>query len=479
MRMTREEYIKTLAALSAGSLLPKNLLANLLQGDLKRSDFGKDFIWGVATASYQIEGGWNEDGKGESNWDHFTHKHKGKIKTHENGDVADDYYHRYESDLQLMHSMNIPAHRFSVGWSRILPQGTGTINQKGIDFYNRVIDKCLKENIEPWLTCYHWDMPQALEEKGGWTNRESIKWFEEYVGVITKSYGDRVKNWMVINEPLSFTLAGYMMGMHAPGKIGFKNFYSSIHHVTMAQSAGGRVIRNNVKSANIGTTFSCAPVVGYKNKHANNEAAKRVDVIANRLFIEPVLGMGYPVKDLPALKHVVKYMKEDDAEKIKFDFDFIGIQNYTRLVAKNFGLLPIVHALQIKPSKLTNEPLTEMGWEIYPEGMYDIIKQFAAYPGVKKMIITENGAAEKDQWVNGEINDTLRLKYIQDYLKQVLRAKREGIDIGGYFVWSFLDNFEWAEGYRPRLGIVGVDYKTQQRVIKASGKWYSDFLKGK
>jgi beta-glucosidase len=307
------------------------------------------------------------------------------------------------------------------------------VNEKGVDFYNRVIDKCLKENIEPWLTCYHWDSPQALDAKGGWTNRDSLKWFEEYVDVITRRFGDRVKNWMVINEPLSFTLAGYMMGMHAPGKIGFKNFYSSIHHVTMAQGVGGRVIRNNVANANIGTTYSCAPIVGYKNKPANNAAAKRVDVVANRMFIEPVLGMGYPVKDLPALKHVEKYIKEDDEQKVKFDFDFIGVQNYTRMVAKSFAFTPIVHALQIKPSKLSDE-LTEMHWEINPEGMYDILKQFAAYPGVKKIVITENGAAENDKWVNGEINDTMRLKYIQDYLAQVLRAKRDGVNVGGYFV---------------------------------------------
>jgi beta-glucosidase len=283
---------------------------------------------------------------------------------------------------------------------------------------------------------------------------------------------------MVINEPLSFTLAGYMLGIHAPGTFGFKSFYKAIHHVTMAQGIGGRAIRTNVKNANIGTTYSCAPVDGWKNKPANIAAAKRVDVVANRMFIEPVLGMGYPVKDLPALKQVLKYVKEDDEQKVKFDFDFIGVQNYTRMVAKNFSLLPIVHALQIKPSKITDR-LTEMHWEVNPEGMYRILKQFAAYPGVKKIIITENGEAVKDELVNGEINDPVRLQYIKDYLQQVLKAKNEGVPVDGYFIWSLLDNFEWAEGYRPRLGIVGVDYKTQQRIVKTSGKWYRDFLAGK
>lgn len=476
--MTRENYLKLMAIIGAGSLIPQKLVAEFMADDeLRRSQFGKDFIWGVATAAYQIEGGYNEDGKGESNWDYFTHHHKNKIKTHENGDVADDFYHRYNTDLELMHSLNIPAHRFSIAWSRILPAGTGAVNQKGLDFYNRVIDKSLKEKIEPWVTCYHWDMPEALEKKGGWTNRESLKWFEEYVDVISRSFGDRVRNWMVINEPLSFTLAGYMLGIHAPGTFGFKSFYASIHHVTMAQAIGARAIRKNVNNANIGTTFSCAPVDGWKNTPANNAAAKRVDVISNRLFIEPVLGMGYPVKDLPALKHVLKYVKDDDEQKVKFDFDFIGLQNYTRLMAKHFALLPIVHALQIKPSRLTDR-LTEMHWEVNPEAMYRIIKQFAAYPGVRKIIITENGEAVKDEVVNGEINDVARLQYIRDYLKQILKAKNEGIDVGGYFIWSFLDNFEWAEGYRPRLGIVGVDYKTQARIVKTSGKWYRGFLAG-
>ncbi len=475
--MNREEYLKLTTLFAAGSMLPKSLLAEFtLTDELKRSDFGKDFVWGTATAAYQIEGAWNEDGKSESNWDHFTHYHKHKIKTHENGDVADDFYHRYESDIELMRKMNIEAYRFSTAWSRILPNGTGAVNAQGIDFYNRVIDKCLKENITPWLTCYHWDMPQVLEAKGGWTNREMLKWFEEYVHVLTNHFGDRVKNWMVINEPLSFTLAGYMVGLHPPGTFSFKNFYAAIHHVTMAQSIGGRLIRNQVKNAHVGTTFSCMPVDGWKEKSANIEAAKRLDVVTNRMFIEPTLGMGYPVKDLPALKHVLKYVLEDDEQKVKFDFDFIGLQNYTRLMVKNFGLTPIVHALQIKPHKLTSDSLTQMGWEVYPEGMYRIIQQFASYAGVKKIVITENGAGFDDVVTNGEVHDPKRTQYIQDYLKQILRAKREGAKIGGYFIWSFMDNFEWAEGYRPQLGIVRVDYKTQERIVKDSGKWYSHFL---
>ncbi len=475
--MTREEWIKLSAVFGAGTLLPKGLLAELIaENELKRSDFGKDFVWGTASAAYQIEGGWNADGKGESIWDHFVH-HTHKIKRHETADVADDFYHLYNSDIELMHKMNIPASRFSIGWSRVIPQGTGQINQKGIDFYNRVIDKCLKENIEPWVTCYHWDLPQALQEKGGWINRDVIKWFEEYVDVCARNFGDRVKNWMVFNEPAAFTALGYLLGMHAPGKFGFKSFWPAVHHTVMCHGAGGRILKSGVKNGNIGTTFSCSSVDAWKDKEINKKAAVRGDVMINRLFIEPTLGLGYPVKDLPALKHIEKYIKDDDAKKMPFEFDFIGLQNYNRDVVKYLGLVPGLHGINVSPKKL-GHPITDMGWEVYPEGIYRIIKMFADYMGVKKIFITENGAAFKDTVVNGEIHDPERTQFIKDYLQNVLKAKREGANVGGYFIWSFTDNFEWADGYRPKFGIVGVDYKTEQRIVKDSGKWYAEFLKG-
>lgn len=477
--MTREQYLKLTAALAAGSLLPHSLWAQLLADEeLKRSDFGNNFVWGTATAAYQIEGAWNVDGKGESIWDHFTHYRKGKIKTRENGDVACDFYHRYESDIELMRQMHIPASRFSIGWSRILPQGTGSINQKGIDFYHRVIDKCLKENVTPWITCYHWDLPQALEEKGGWANRDSIRWFEEYVDIISRSYGDKVKNWMVFNEPMAFVPLGYLIGMHAPGHVNFGKFYKAVHNVVMCHGAGGRILRNNVKGGNIGTTFSCSHIDAKNDKPANIKAARRADAFINRLFIDPVMGLGYPKQDLPACKHIEKHMQPGDEALMKFDFDFIGLQNYSRMVVYNLGLIPIIHFANV-PAKKLGHPITDMGWEVYPEGIYQLLKKYAAYPNMPQLMITENGAAFPDTVQNGEVNDTQRLQFIQDYLRQVLRAKREGVNVGGYFIWSFMDNFEWAEGYRPRFGIVHTDFTTQQRTIKSSGKWYSNFLQGR
>ena len=476
--MNRRELIKKtiLAGLATG--ISPQLFSSALKYPpvLNKHDFGKNFIWGAATAAYQIEGAWNLDDKGESVWDHFTHTKRNKIKTKENADVACDFYHRYESDIDLMRSMNIPNFRFSIAWTRVLPQGTGEVNQKGINFYNRVIDKCLSVGIEPWVTLYHWDLPQALQNKGGWENREVCDWFAEFTELCTKHFGDRVKNWMVFNEPAAFTALGYMLGIHAPGKYGLKRFLKAAHHTVLCHGIGGRIIRKNVSNANIGTTFSCSSIDAWKDKPANIRAAKREDVLLNRLFIEPVLGMGYPWKDLPALKKIEKYMQPEDASNMKFDFDFIGLQNYTRQVARNFPFVPLIGAVNISPKKLGND-ITDMNWEVYPEGIYRILKQFSAYPGVKNIIVTENGAAFPDNIEGNTVKDEKRLKFIQDYLGQVLKAKNDGVPVTGYFVWSFLDNFEWAEGFRPRFGLVHVDFNTQKRTVKDSGLWLKEFLK--
>ncbi|MDO9184889.1 MAG: GH1 family beta-glucosidase [Bacteroidia bacterium] len=475
--MNRRELIKKTILASVATGLSSGLLARQLRFApvISRNDFGKDFVWGAATAAYQIEGAWNEEGKGESVWDHFTHNKKNRIKTRENGDAACDFYHRYESDIDLLSSMNIPAFRFSIAWSRILPSGTGAVNQKGIDFYSRLIDKCLKAGVEPWVTLYHWDIPQALEEKGGWENRDVCNWFAEYVELCTKHFGDRVKNWMVFNEPMAFTALGYMLGVHAPGKRGMKGFLKAAHHTVLCHGIGGRIIRKNVPNAHIGTTFSCSPIDAWKEKPANIRAAKREDVLINRLFIEPVLGMGYPIKDLPAIKKIEKYMLPEDAKNMAFDFDFIGVQNYSRLVARDLGIVPLVRAVNVNPKKLGHD-VTEMNWEVYPEGIYRILKQFADYSTIKKLIVTENGAAFRDEVAENGVKDPKRQKFLQDYLEQVLKAQKEGVPVKGYFVWSFMDNFEWAEGYRPRFGLVHVDFNTQKRTIKDSGLWFKEFL---
>jgi beta-glucosidase len=481
--MERRDFLKLSALLTAGGLLPQDSIKafNFLSGEnFTKADFGKDFNWGVAAAAYQIEGAWNADGKGPSVWDHFTQNKKHKIKTRENGNIACDFYNRYQNDIALINELNFKIFRFSTAWSRILPAGTGAINQKGLDFYHKVIDSCLEKNVEPWITLYHWDLPLALERKGGWANREIINWFSEYADLLTKTYGDKVKNWMILNEPMAFTALGYLIGMHAPGKIAPTKFLKAAHHTAMVQAEAARIVRSNVQNANIGTTYSCSHIRPASDAKADKNAAHRMNSLLNRLYIEPALGLGYPTDNFPYLKNINNFVKEGDMEKLKFEFDFIGLQNYTQVVTKHAAFIPFLAANQVKPERrgVQAENITEMGWEVYPEGIYNIIKQFSKYKNIPPIIITENGAAFKDKVeTDGKIKDNERIAFFKKYLAEVLRAKKEGIDIRGYFVWTLMDNFEWAEGYKPRFGLVHVDFETQKRRVKDSGYWFQKFLK--
>lgn len=444
---------------------------------LRKEDFGPHFKWGVAVAAYQIEGAHDLDGKGLSIWDVFTST-KGKIKDAHHGNIACDFYNSYQDDIALIKKLNIPNFRFSISWARILPHGTGEINQAGIDYYNAVINHCLALGIEPWLTLYHWDLPHELEKKGGWTNRSVIQWFQEFVEICATKFGDRVKNWMIMNEPVVFTGAGYFLGIHAPGKRGMKNFLPAIHFTTLSIAAGARRLRQICPEANIGTTFSCSYIQPYRACKRDLKAADRVDALLNRLFIEPLLGLGYPEKELPVLKGIKKIMLPQDEKDMIFDFDFIGIQNYTREIIKNSWLVPYVNASLVTAEK-RNVITTDMKWEVYPEAIYQMIKKFNQYPQIRKLMITENGAAFPDFMINEVINDDERTKYIRDNLRQVLRAKKEGYNIEGYFAWTLTDNFEWAEGFNPRFGLIYVDFETQKRTIKRSGLWYASFLDSK
>ncbi len=442
--------------------------------DITRESFGRDFHWGVATAAYQVEGGFAADGKGLSIWDEFTDR-KRKISGNEHGRIACDHYHRYYEDILLMKQMNIPDYRFSISWSRIFPDGCGQVNRKGVEFYHRVIDCCLEAGIEPWITLYHWDLPLKLQEKGGWVNRDIIGWFSEYTAFCVREYGDRVQRWMVLNEPMVFTGAGYFLGMHAPGKKGLNNFLASAHHAALCQSAGGRIIKSWKSTLQAGTTFSCSLVEPYRDTAADRQAQVRVDALLNRMFIEPLLGYGYPSADASVLRRMERFMRDGDEQQLSFAMDFIGIQNYTRELVRYDFFTPFLQAKIVHASR-RNVPLTEMGWEVYPPSIYLLLKKYARYENIPPMVITESGAAFRDELVNGFVEDKNRLAYLKDHLQQVLSAKSEGVIVDGFFVWSFLDNFEWAEGYRPRFGLVHVDFTSLQRTIKSSGNWYSKFL---
>lgn len=443
---------------------------------LTKAPFGTDFVWGVSTAAYQIEGGYLQDGKGFSIWDDFVRK-RGKIANKEHGDVACDFYHRYQDDLQLMADMNIHNHRFSIAWSRIFPAGRGEVNQAGIDYYNRLIDAMLDLGITPWITLYHWDLPSSLEIKGGWTNRDVVAWFGEYVACCVKHFGDRVKHWMVLNEPMVFTGAGYFLGIHAPGRRGLNAFLAATHHAALAQAHGARVIKSLQPEGTVGTTFSTSHIEPFSDRERDLVAAKKADAMLNRLFVEPLLGMGYPTDDISALRKIEKFMNAEDEQDLKFDMDFVGVQNYTREIVQHSYFVPYLRAKLVTAQK-RKVPTTTMNWEVYPESIYHILKKFSAYANMPPLMVTENGASFPDMLENGKVNDAARVQYLQNAITHIKRAQQEGVDVRGYFVWTFLDNFEWAEGYHPRFGLVHVDFETQRRTRKASGNWYADFLHG-
>jgi beta-glucosidase len=444
---------------------------------INKESFGTDFNWGVSTAAFQIEGAAQKHGKGLSIWDDFITKNKSRLKN-QHADIACDYYHKYPEDIYLIKSLNIPNYRFSLSWSRILPNGTGKINQQGIDFYKRIIDYCLELNIEPWITLYHWDLPLALQQKGGWSNRDVVDWFSDYVELCVKQFGYAVKNWIVLNEPMVFTGAGYFLGVHAPGIKNLEKFLGAVHHAALCQSAGAKIIKSISEKNKVGTSISYSHIEPYRMFHDKDEqAAKRVDAILNRLFLDPLVGRGYPINDLPFLNNIEKYIKQNDESNLSFDMDFIGLQNYTREMVKFSPIIPLVHAKIIKASKRKVDSYTLMDWEVYPRSIYLSLKRLNEYHEIKQIIITENGAAFTDSVHEGKINDNKRQKYIEDHIAQVYQAKKEGVKVGGYFVWTLTDNFEWAEGYLPKFGLIHVDFSTQKRTIKDSGHWYSAFLK--
>lgn len=443
-----------------------------------RADFGADFRWGVATASYQIEGARNADGKGPSIWDTFTHRKRWPIptiRTGETGDVACDFYHRYRDDVRTTASLGFNAKRFSVSWPRILPAGTGATNTAGLDFYARIVDACLEDGLEPWITLYHWDLPQALQDRGGWANRDILGWFEEYVGVVASHLGDRVKRWMIFNEPLSFCAGGYLVGAHAPGVISRQKFLATVHHVNLCQAVGARVLRDRVAGAIVGTTHVCMPIQTAGDKPRHQRAQRSLDALMNRVYVEPNLGLGYPVRDCAFLKPIERYVKADDDAAVQVDFDFMGAQYYTR--AKALALpVPGTGALPWLGRDYRHYDINAMGQTMQPDGLYESLERLHAYGRFPSIVVTENGTAVPDVVEGGRVHDLRRIDYLRRHLQEVLRAKQDGVPVDGYFCWTLLDNFEWAEGTEMRFGLVYTDFATQERIVKDSGYWFRDLL---
>jgi beta-glucosidase len=437
-------------------------------------NFESTFLWGVAIAAQQNEGAWNVDGRGPSIWDVFARK-AGKIKGGAKPYDSCNFYYRYKDDLLLVKALGFTVFRFSFSWSRLLPEGIGKPNKKGVAFYHRVIDECLLLGLTPFVTLYHWDLPYELEKQGGWVSHHMNHWFSKYVQFCAEEFGDKVKHWIVLNEPFGFTSLGYMLGRHAPGKTGLNNFFKAIHHAALAQADGGRIMKAHVNKSYVGTTFSCSEIIPHSERPEDIAAANRADILFNRLFIEPLLGKGYPtgfeLMDKLQLHNIAwKY-----TDRLKFEMDFIGLQNYFPIVIKHNRFIPFVQASEVKAAT-RKVPHTTLGWEINPNSFYNIIKRFWKYGAIKEIIISENGAAFHDKLQNGRVNDHQRILYFKEHIAAMHKAKKEGVNIKGYFAWTLMDNFEWAEGYKARFGLIHVDNKTQLRTTKESGYWFRDFL---
>jgi beta-glucosidase len=443
-------------------------------GELARGDFGDDFTWGVAHASYQVEGAWDDDGMGPSIWDTFVRRPR-KIRDGSTGDVACDFYHRYEEDTALVADLGFDAQRFSISWPRVLPEGTGRVNRAGLDFYSRLVDACLEAGVEPWITLYHWDLPEALHQRGGWANRDVVGWFGEYVDTVAEALGDRVENWMVFNEPCSFLLGGYLAGHHAPGVRSWRRFLAATHHVNLCQSVGAAALRSRIPDAHVGTTHIITPPRTDGDTPKHRRAARAIDAFANRLFVDPGFGLGYPVDDAPLLAGIDRYVRPGDDEAVQVDWDFLGVQYYTRVLVKPWPI-PKIHAMPWMSKDHRRYELTAMGWEVQPDGLHESLAKVHAYDPELPLVVTENGAAFPDRLEGDRVHDPRRTDFYRAHLAEVRRARADGLPVEGYFCWSLMDNFEWAEGYVPRFGITYVDYATQRRVVKDSGRWFRELL---
>jgi beta-glucosidase len=434
--------------------------------------FPDGFVWGAATAAYQIEGAAMKDGRGESIWDRFSHT-PGKTLNGDTGDVACDHYHRWRDDIQLMRQLGLQAYRFSVAWPRILPDGRGRVNEAGLAFYDQLVDGLLDAGITPWVTLYHWDLPQVLQDAGGWTNRATADAFAEYADVITRRLGDRVKHWITLNEPWCSSFLSYWIGEHAPGHKDFNEALAAVHTLLLAHGKAVPIIRRNSKGAQAGITLNLSQVYPASDSPEDQAAAHRYDGYFNRWFLDPLYGRGYPQDMLELYGDRVPATQAVDFDTIAAPTDFLGLNYYNPTFIHDD---PNGGVLRTGSTRWPGD-YTAMDWLVYPQGLYDqLLRVPHDYP-VDALYITENGAAYDDRLSDdGRVHDAQRASYYQQHLAAARRAITSGAPLKGYFAWSLMDNFEWAWGYTRRFGITYVDYETQQRTIKDSGHLYRDII---
>lgn len=433
--------------------------------------FPDGFLWGTATAAYQIEGAWNEDGKSPSIWDTFC-RQPGKIKDASNAETAADHYHRYQEDVQIMADLNMNAYRFSISWPRILPDGRGRVNEKGLDFYDRLVDTLLNKGIRPFVTLYHWDLPQALHDQGGWTTREIVNAFAEYARIVAARLGDRVTDWMTHNEPSVISLLGYFTGEYAPGEINPMGTFQCAHHLFVSHGLATQAIRATAaRKPEIGIVLHLRPVHPATNSEEDCQAAIRFDGVLNRMFLDPVFFGRYPEDAAKVLELIMPKVEPGDWDIITTPIDFLGVNYYSRFVMKHDPGVMLIQASEVHPPESEYSGL----WEIYKPGLHEMLTRIKKEYNPTKIYITENGICVPDGLdLDGWCRDYRRIAYLRDNLAELHRAMVDGVPVHGYFHWSLTDNFEWSHGYMERFGCVYVDYATQKRTVKDSGWWLAE-----
>lgn len=443
---------------------------------MDRSDFPRDFIIGTSTSSYQIEGAVLEGGRGASIWDIFSHT-PGRIKNGDTGDIACDHYHRYPEDIRLMKELGVRGYRMSIAWPRIFPEGRGKPNPAGLDFYDRLVEALLENGIEPMATLFHWDLPQALQKQGGWGSRDTISYFADYADTVYRTLGDRVKKWITLNEPWVFAFDGHYTGRHAPGLQNARLAVQVSHHLMVGHAMAVEAFRQSGREGQVGIALNLYPIYPASESEEDRKAARFADGYHNRWFLDPVLKGAYP-EDMLSIyreKFSAPVIKPGDMEKIASNpADFVGINYYFRKVIRSSDSPDILHLEEVKPE---GSEYTDMGWEIWPQGLLDLLRRIQRDYDNPRMVITENGAAFKDDRIeDGIVQDDDRIRYLESHLEMARKAAAEGIRLEGFYIWSLLDNFEWPNGYSKRFGLFRVNYDNLQRTWKKSGLWLKEYI---
>lgn len=435
--------------------------------------FPKSFIWGTATASYQIEGGAHEEGRGDSIWDRFS-RQPGKVYNDENGEIACDHFHRYPEDVQLMSDLGIQSYRFSFAWPRLFPK-EGVFNPEGLNFYKRLLDELEAKGIKASATIYHWDLPTWIQDKGGWSNRETVDHFVVYAKVLFEAFGDRIERWMTHNEPWCASFLSYALGVHAPGHTDWNEALRASHHLLLSHGKAVQLYREMGLSADIGITLNFTPTVPASEAQEDIEAAKRLDGFNNRWFIDPIFKGCYP-EDMVELYSkrfgALNFIQKNDLQILSTPIDFLGVNYYTHNIIQADEGDSVFGARTLDET----EPVTDMGWVIHPEGLFNLLKRIQTDYTELPLYITENGAAFADILEDGRVQDKERIDYLQSHFEVAHKFLEEGGNLKGYYVWSLMDNFEWALGYSKRFGIIYIDYETLERTPKESYDWYKKVI---